>query len=77
MRKEKAIGVATSNGTLNGATKITRTTIFLTDVLNENLDALALTTGEPKGEIVRKALTEYIRNKGLEPDKKPKIRVSY
>lgn len=55
-----------------------RTTIFLTEALNENLDALALITGRPKGEIVRQAVSEYIRqHKGFDPSKKPKITVSY
>ena len=76
MRKEKAGSVAT-NGEFNGVPRITRTTVFLTDVLNENLDALALTTGEAKGEIVRKALSEYMEKKGMQPDKRPKIKVSY
>jgi hypothetical protein len=58
-------------------TKFTRTTIFMTDVLNRNLDAFALTTGEAKGEIVRKAVSEYLEKRGFTPNKTPKITISY
>lgn len=62
---------------LNGSKNVTRTTIFLTEALNDNLDALALTTGEPKGVIVRKAVSEYLKKQGMQPHKKPKVSVSY
>jgi hypothetical protein len=57
--------------------RITRTTVFLTDALDLNLEALALTTGMSKGEHVRRAVTQYLEGVGLEPNKKPKIMVSY
>ena len=62
---------------LTGSKNVTRTTIFLTDTLNANLEALALTTGEPKGVIVRKAVSDFIRKNGLQPHKNPKVKVSY
>ena len=62
---------------LNGTKNVTRTTIFLTETLNDNLEALALTTGEPKGVIVRKAVSEYLKKQGMQPHKKPKVSVSY
>jgi hypothetical protein len=60
-----------------GSEKVKRTTIFLTEVLDENLEALSLTSGEAKGEIIRRALSEYLRNQGMQPHKKPKVSVSY
>jgi hypothetical protein len=62
---------------LNGTKNVTRTTIFLTETLNDNLEALALTTGEPKGVLVRKAVSEYLKKQGMQPHKKPKVSVSY
>lgn len=62
---------------LNGTKNVTRTTIFLTDTLNDNLEALALTTGETKGVIVRKAVSEFLKKQGMQPHKKPKVSVSY
>lgn len=61
----------------NAAQNIARTTIFLTETLNENLEALALTSGESKGVLVRKAVTDYLKRQGMQPHKKPKVSVSY
>jgi hypothetical protein len=62
---------------LNGTKNVTRTTIFLTDALNDNLEALSLTVGEPKGVLVRKAVSEFLTRQGMQPHKKPKVSVSY
>ena len=62
---------------LNGTKNVTRTTIFLTDALNDNLEALALTVGEPKGVLVRKAVSEFLKRQGMQPHRKPKVSVSY
>ncbi len=75
MRKERADSISSNGNT--AAPRVARTTVFLTDLLNENLDALALSTGLAKGELVRRALTQYITQEGLNPHKKPKIKVSY
>jgi hypothetical protein len=78
MRKEKALNVSGGDNGYETGGKVARTTIFLTEVLNDNLDALALTTGVPKGEHVRRAITDYIgKQEGFNPHKKPKVRVSY
>jgi len=81
MRKEKSSAVAAGSNdfhSLEPGAKIARTTVFLTETLNENLDALALVSGRPKGEIVREALSEFIgKQKGFDPKRKPKIVVSY
>ena len=57
--------------------KLSRTTIFLTSTLIQNLDALALKTGEAKGVILRKALAEYLKKEGLQPYAKPTVTVAY
>lgn len=81
MKKKAAPGVddVYLNGEvyLNGTKNVTRTTIFLTDALNDNLEALALTVGEPKGVLVRKAVSEFLKRQGMQPHRKPKVSVSY
>lgn len=64
-------------GNGNGGGGVTRTTVFLPNVLNENLTCLALQNDVPKAEIVRQALAEYMQKKGIKPDKKPKITITY
>jgi Ribbon-helix-helix protein, copG family len=83
-RKMKSNGVPTrtrlsnGNGTLNGSASLTRTTIFLPDEMDQNLDCLALMTGESKATIVRLALAKYMKETyGYDPYKKPKITVSH
>jgi hypothetical protein len=78
MRKERALNVANNGVGYDTSGKIARTTVFLTEVLNDNLDALALTTGVPKGEHVRRAISDYIgKQEGFNPHRKPKVTVSY
>lgn len=62
---------------LNGTKSVKRTTVYLTEILDENLEALSLTSGEAKGVIIRRALSEHIKNQGMQPHKKPKVSVSY
>jgi hypothetical protein len=50
-----------------------RTTVLLPIPLNVNLELFALKTGEPKGEVIRKALTEYLGKNGFEPTRLPEI----
>lgn len=61
----------------NGASNLNRTTIFLPEVLDENLDCLSMQTGESRATIVRLALAQYMLNQGYDPYKKPKITVSH
>lgn len=86
MPKKQSLSTASSeNGhghqdddvALGGVNKWARTTIFLTDALNANLECYALQSGESKGVIVRKALAAYLRDKGLTPGQKPRVTVSY
>lgn len=50
-----------------------RTTVLLPITLNVNLELFALKTGEPKGEVIRKALAEYLGKNGFEPTRLPEI----
>jgi hypothetical protein len=77
MRKEKSGTVSEQENDSSETTKVTRTTVFLTDVLNYNLDLLALKTNLPKGEHVRRAIAEYLERQGLNPHKKPKVTITY
>ena len=70
-RSSNSGDVDDSSGTLN------RTTIFLPDVLNQNLGCIALEKGESKATIVRLALAQYMLSQGYDPYKKPKITVSH
>jgi 5S rRNA maturation endonuclease (ribonuclease M5) len=62
---------------LNGSKSVKRTTVYLTEILDENLEALSLTSGDAKGVIIRRALSEHLKNQGMQPHKKPKVSVSY
>jgi predicted transcriptional regulator len=54
-----------------------RTTIFLSTALKRNLDLLSIMRKEPKAEIIRRALSEYLKKEGLEPDQDPQIQICY
>ena len=54
-----------------------RTTIILPTALDKNLEALALLQDVGKGEIIRRALIEYVRAAGLHPQKLPNVEISY
>lgn len=58
-----------------GQTK--RTTLVLPESLDENLEVYALQAGLPKGEVIKKVLTQFLSEKGLQPDKRPRLQVSY
>jgi hypothetical protein len=77
MKKKSVVADRSGDVYSDGTKNLTRTTIFLTETLNENLDALALKTGEPKGALVRQAVSDFLKTHGLQPDKRPKVTVSY
>lgn len=62
---------------LNGSKAVKRTTVYLTEILDDNLEALSLTSGDAKGVIIRRALSEHLLTQGMQPHKKPKVSVSY
>lgn len=60
-----------------GAADLTRTTVFLSKAVDQNLEALSLTLGQSKGLLVRQALAEFLEKRGLKPHQMPKVRISY
>jgi hypothetical protein len=57
---------------------LTRTTIMYPIALDENLEVYSIQVGRPKGEIIKEALSEFLKLKGLQPDKRPKrLEVTY
>lgn len=54
-----------------------RTSVVLPHVLEQNLSLWATKNGLRKGEVIRLALHEYLKSKGLQPDKEPKIKLTY
>lgn len=57
----------------NGNATAARTTVLLPIPLNVNLELFSLKTGESKGEIIRKALSEYLEKNGFDPTRLPEI----
>ncbi len=68
-----------SIASMNGrSTQTTRTTLVLPVTLDQNLELFAVKTGVPKGEIIKRVLSEFLIRQGLQPDKRPKsINIAY
>ena len=54
-----------------------RTTVFLPDVLDQNLAVLSLRENRSKSDLLRDALSEFLTKNGLKPTRKPKVSVEY
>jgi len=76
-RRSSSTAASPRTSTNGSGGALNRTTIFLPDVMDENLNCLALQTGESRATIVRLALAQYMVSKGYDPYKKPKITVSH
>lgn len=48
-----------------------KSTYLLDPVLKENLRYVALAERKEQSDVVREALASYLRNKGLDPSKRP------
>jgi hypothetical protein len=60
------------------AVETTRTTLVLPTSLDQNLELYAVQSGQPKSEVIKQVLSEYLRSRGFQPDKTPKsISVAY
>ncbi len=70
-RKERAASLDSSGG----PARVLRTTIFLTDVLDHNLDLLALETGRPKGDLIRDGVSRILRDHQYQTDQKAVFKV--
>jgi hypothetical protein len=46
-------------------------------VLDENIEAYSVTSGQLKSAIIITAIRTYLTNKNLQPDKSPRLSVSY
>ena len=49
-----------------------RTTLVIPEALAVNLKFYAINNEIKEGEVIRKALTEFLKKRGYQPDKKPK-----
>lgn len=54
-----------------------RTTVMLDLALKENLECLSRKEGRTQGTIIRQALHEHIKSRGLKPDRRPKLVIAY
>ncbi len=57
--------------------KKVRTTVVFPEILDRNLNICSLKMDLSKNDVIKRALTEFIRAQGLEPDRAPKISVQY
>jgi predicted DNA-binding protein len=64
MRKERTASAGSSDHYAK------RTTIFLTSVMDHNLDLLALETGKPKGELIREGISKVLTEHEYRVDQK-------
>ena len=54
-----------------------RTTVILPYAIDRNLQVLSLTTDTSRNDLIKEALREFLKNRGLNPSALPKIQVSY
>jgi len=74
---ERSNGLSNRNHqTTNGNGSI-RTTAIFSSTLNKNWEACALQKELQKNEILVLALSAYLRSEGFEPERVPKVKVSY
>jgi len=80
--KEKIDAIASPKGSPPdkpevNSTGVCRTTAVFPLALNENWEAFALKTGVPKNEVLITALKQYLTHQGLQPDRRPRLEVTY
>jgi transposase InsO family protein len=56
---------------------VVRTTLVLPDVLDRNLEVWCAMNGRSKGDAVKEALTVFLTQRGLRPNKRPRVEISY
>lgn len=54
-----------------------RVTLVIPYELDRNVEAFSLKEGRLKTDVVTAALREYLRANGLQPEKSPKVSLSY
>jgi hypothetical protein len=82
MVKEKTQPITSHDGAISNLPEVNgvgvcRTTAVFPLALNENWEAFALKAGVPKNEVLITALKEYLTSQGLQPDRRPRLEVSY
>jgi hypothetical protein len=80
--KEKIDPMASLKGSVPdkpeiASTGVCRTTAVFPLALNENWEAFALKTGVAKNEVLITALKQYLTRQGLQPDRRPRLEVTY
>ena len=65
------------NSAENTRSRKIRVTLVIPDVLDKNIEAYSVKAGLLKTEVVTKAITKFLRERGLQPDKPPKVSLSY
>lgn len=64
-------------GSGNGKSKKIRVTMIIPYELDRNVEAFSVQEGLRKTEVVTAALNEFLRKRAFQPDRAPKISVSY
>jgi hypothetical protein len=72
MRKERAHSVRAS---MAEGESLTRTTCFLSEAQDYNLDVLALNCGKSKGTLIREGIAMVLRHYGLPEDSRVEFRI--
>lgn len=72
---DNATEIASSNGATSSPNA--RTTIVLPLSVDENLEAYALRSGIAKGEIIKRVIVDFLIREGMQPDRRPKVEISY
>ena len=77
MPKSSLAKDSSESATPSGSRDVTRTTIVIPTTLDQNLQALSLTNGRTKNQMITAALQHFVQEKGLRPHQRPKIIVRY
>lgn len=56
---------------------VVRTSIIIDRVLDQNLSVWCTKSGTSRGDAIRVAISEFLRTRGMQPDREPKIDFSY
>lgn len=75
MRKKESADKANA-GSDDQPEKLQKTMFFFPRTLNQNLDVLSMMRGRSKGDLVREAVAQFVKDEGLDPLRSPTINVS-
>ena len=60
-----------------GRSRTVRIGAVVTEILDKNLEVYCLKVGISKQEAFKAALREFLQKNGMDPDKLPKVSISY